>query len=88
LSSEAHLEFLNLQQLLDSVHLVDGTKDVWQWLFNMGEYIPKSYYTFVHANIVVVPIFQGILFPQKKNLPRDLEMFLHTQDKKCLDGFF
>lgn len=77
LSSEAHLEFLNLQQLLDSIHLVDGTKNLWQWPFNRCECRPKSYYTSEHANIVVGP-----------NLPRDLVIFLHTQDKKYLDGFF
>ena len=75
LSAEAYQEFLNLQQLLEYVQLSDGVDDVWKWPFNKGEYRPKSFYTVVHAHIVVDPIFSGYG-----------NVLTHSRSK-CLGGF-
>lgn len=43
---------------------------MWQWPFNLGEYMPKSYYTDVHAKHCGGPNFTVVM-----------EMLMHSKDK-------
>lgn len=60
LSQQAHQEMLNLKHLVDSLQLKQNEYDKWVLRQNGKQYTAKSYYTYVHKDIISNPLLNWI----------------------------